>query len=553
MAVLSLGQIVGLIKAGQPEFITEAKEKQRLLNVHINGRGAVEYLKRIEGHENPGQFDLRKKFVIRNKYVFSNLLRPVDKVFQAKGGSRIVDVGNSERNKKTMDDLLSDVRHGLSIRAWIKKVQANKYYSDPAGFVFFEWKGGETFPTMKSIQSVQNYKTDGRLFEWILFAPEKRKQGDKELEGMFYRFVDDEKDIVIKQSGDSFTIANKFDEQLGVELEEIDEEANPWGRVPAIVNGSDLNDSMLYADSPVDSVIDLADKYMRNNTVKNIYEFLHGYPFFWMYAKKCSSCKGTGVDKKGDTCKDCGGHGMSMKKDVSDAYLLATPRDKDSPTLSPNVAGYVEPSVATWQEMRSELDWMWRAMHFTVWGTSFTEDKETATGEFLNVQPVNDRLNDFSDAFEDLESKMIDFIGEFYLGEVYKGNSVSYGRRYIMESPDKVWEKFMKAKLEGASPASLNNLYIQYLQSEFMNDSKTLAKMLKAMKLEPFVHKTIEEVRGIIDNLSFTKKLYFNEWWLRITEQEKLIGDLESMSKDLELYVQPYLSVNKETETVITQ
>lgn len=529
MAVVEIDEIKEIIIAEYPKFIKEAKNKQKVLNVHVNGRGVDDYLQKIEGHENKGQWDLRKKFAISNKYVMANLLRPVDKVFNAKGGSKTFNLSGGDKNEKVLKKHLSDVRFGKSIRNWIQTIQSNKYYSDPAGVVFFEWKDKETWPTLKSIQSIKNYKTEGRSLDWILFEGEERmdQRGEK-IEGLFFRFVDDEKDITLHHKAN--------DDITEVENENFE---NPWGRVPAITNSDLLNDELKYSDSPLDIVVELADKYLRNNTVKNIYEFLHGYPFFWKYAQKCESCKGTG-ERDGDDCGTCNGSGISLKKDVSDVFFLNVPRTKDAPNIAPDVAGYIQPSIETWGEMRTELKAMWKAMHFTMWGTSFTDEgdgkSQTATGRFLDAEPVNDRLGRFTDAFEDLEQKMTDFIGQFYLGDSYESTSINYGRRYMLEAPDVIWKKYQEAREKGAPQATLTHLLMQYFQSEFMSDVQTMMIHVKGMKVEPFVHKTVDQVKGAVDKSSLKDKIYFNDWWLTLDEQEIIVTKVDKLKKKLRKY-----------------
>ncbi len=529
MAVLEINEIIQIIKAGKPSFMREAQKKQKILNVHVNGRNVTEYLSKVDGFENESQYTLRKKFAISNKFVFANLLRPVDKVFTAKGGSRIYRLKGGEKTESEFRNKLTNIRYGMSVRKWIEKVQANKYYSDPAGMVFCEVSknGEDAFPTIKSIQKIRNYETEGRSVEWVCFEGEKRKNDKgEELPGDFFRFVDDAKDYIFHKDGED--VKQLEDETFDV----------VWGRVPAVINSDILNDELKYSDSPVDPVVELADKYLRTNTIKSIHEFLHGFPFFWMYQKKCETCKGTG-EINGHECPDCKGTGRSLKRDVSDVLLLNPPKNKDAPTIAPDVAGYVVPPLEIPKEQREELGWVWTAMHFTQWGTSYTpgDRGETATGRFLDVMPVNDRLGQFSDAFEDMESKIIDFIGEFYFPDAYEGNSISYGRRYLMEAPDEVWKKYLDAKQKGAPKSSLSHLLNQYYQSEFMNDIEMLNVMLKGMKIEPFVHNTIDQIRGFVDSATIRRKTYFGEWWVNLSEQYVLTTDLKRMRKDLDKWI----------------
>jgi len=543
MAVLEQEEIIQLIKAEEPGWIKEAKRKQKILNVHINGEGAAMYLNHLDDFENEKQYELRKKVVVSNKFVFANLMRPVDKVFTAKGGSKSYQISGGNVAVQAFKDHLKNVRYGKNLSKWIKDIQLNKYFSDPAGVVFFEWKDGKTWPTMKSIQRIRCYKTEGRDVDFILFEPETRQdtQG-KEMKGQFFRLIDDAYDYTFWKDGDHVELYVPEDGKP--EMYE-----NPWGKVPAIVNSNIMNHQLKYADSPCDIVVELADKFLRSGSIKNIYEFLHGYPFFWMYARNCPSCKGSG-EVDGSECKKCNGRGLYLKKDVSDVLFLNAPTKKDQPTLAPDVAGFVQPDLETWKELREELNWLFTAMYYTMWGAPQSikswADKATATEVSLEISAKNDRLGDFSDSLEEMEEKMSWFIGYFYFKEAYKWGSINYGRRYMMESPDVIWEKYLKAKQANAPITTLNHLLSQYYQSEFMNDMNMLSVMMKGMKLEPFIHNTTQELKDFITEEELKEKLYFGEWWASLDEDVILTATLKRL-KDL---FEKYLEEEKGVEIV---
>ncbi|MCK5342322.1 MAG: zinc finger-like domain-containing protein, partial [Candidatus Heimdallarchaeota archaeon] len=314
---------------------------------------------------------------------------------------------------------------------------------------------------------------------------------------------------------------------------------NPWGFVPAITNSNLLDSTLSYYISPVDAVMDLADNYLTNTSVKNIYGFLHGYPIFWAYVEPCRTCDGTGL-YEGNTCTTCGGDKHTFTKDVSDVIKLKPPKGTDEPVLAPDVAGYVEPSTATAPEMRTDLDWLWGLMHFTMWGTA-RQDKatnETATAAFIDVQPVNDRLNKFADAFEQTEKLMIDIIGKFYIRKNYQGVSVNYGRRFLVEPPDVIWKKYETAKKIGVSKAALNYLLIQFYQAEFKDDAKSMMVASKGVKHEPFIHKTDEEINKLpISDEDKLAKFYFNEWWIRLKQMDIITSDDDKLDKEFEKFL----------------
>jgi len=528
MSVLSFEDIKTLINQGKPKWIKEACVQHETLNVHINGDDVVEYLAKVGHYENERQYQLRKDFATSNKFVFENLLRPVDKIFSAKGGNRTYSASTKSKEQQ-LKTKLSDVEYGYSITDWIQKIQVNKFYSDPNGLVFFEVKDKETYPTIKSIERILNYKANGRYVEWVIFKPFKKTDvSGKQIDADFYRVVDDKFDYLVKKQGEILSI--------------VEDETYPvlFKRCPAIINSDLIDYELEMKKSPVDSVIELADHYLNTSSVKNIYEFLHGYPIFWAYVQPCKKCDGTKL-YEGVKCPECNGEGHTFRKDVSDVIKLKPPTSTEEPTLAPNIAGYVQPDLEVWKEQRIELDWIWGLMHFSMWGTALQEKtaNETATAAFLDVQPVNDRLNQLADSFEDMEKKMTEFIGYFYLNESFKGASINYGRRFLVESPDQIWNKYETAKEKGSPKVSLDYLLNQFYQAEFANDLESLTIAQKGIKLEPFVHKTDEEISGLTELAIDDKiaKYYFNEWFKSLVYEDILLKDIDTLKNEFETYL----------------
>jgi len=532
MAQKTFDEIVDIIKSGQPDWITEAIKEHKRLNVHINGKHTSGYLKTIDNIENPKQLSLRQKFLTTNRHVFANISRPIDKVFSAKGGGNIYNL-NTDSKEKKLTDKLGNIRHGKTIRNWIRDIQANKYYTDPCGLVFFEWNSEKTYPTIKSIKAIQNYYSDGRTVEWVLFNPIE----DEKLHTKTYRFVDDFKDYTISVKDELYTI---LEDKTYI---------NPFKEVPAIINSDIVNSDLTHNESPFELVLSLADHYLRTGTIKNINEFLHGYPIFWRYATDCQACGGTGMIE-GKTCGSCFGTGKNLNKDITDVINVERPGTGD-PILTPDLAGYVTPPIEVLGEMRLEQEGLMSLMELTLWGSKMAKDatNETATAAFLNVQPVNERLNGFSDAFEDMEKKMTDLVGKFYL-KIYKGSSIAYGRRYLIESPDVIWKKYETSRKSGVSKVALDYLLLQFYQSEYNNDIENLTVMQKSIKLEPFIHKTDEElVKLPVGTEDIKAKLYFNEWFKTINTFDLLTKEIKVLKNEFETYLKTKITLEPELKT----
>lgn len=522
--MILLEDIQKLIEAGRPDWIKQSEKESAKYNVHFNGIRVEDYLKPLNGWENKEQEQARKELVTSNRFLFENLTRPIDKVFSATGGNNIY-----PKNSKKILLAIENIRHGYSIKKWIQNIQAKQYYTDPNGLIFFEWTKEKTYPTVKSITNILNYETFGREVQWVIFQPDSKKDGE------YYRVVDEKFDYTYKWDGKTLTLIeeNTF--------------KNPFGKCPAIVNSDIIHFELNRKDSPFAPVIELADHYLRTGSVKNIYENYHGYPIFWAYGSPCKRCHGEGsinIDNEIVECPSCSGSGTSLKKDVTDMLKLKPPQSTDEVKLAPDVAGYVQPDLATWREQRTELDWLWQLMHFTTWGTSYKRDQQTATATWIDAQPVNDRLSQFSESFEDVEQKMTELIGLFY-NQSANDISINWGKRFMIERPDVIWEKYISAKEKGAPKTTLDYLLTQFYQTEYQNDKESLVTSLKRIKLEPFIHLTEKQVIEMgITGKDLMAKLYFNEWIKTLEEGYVFITKIEKLQSDFNTYVEQKIKEN---------
>lgn len=536
--ILEDQELFEILRNEAPDWVKTARKKANLYDIHVNGdeKKVKDYLAKIDTFENDKQLKLRQKMAVSNRFLMKDILRPIDKVFSAKGGVRKYDVSKSKR--ESFNDAIRNVKKGVSIQQYIKKTFAPKMLTDPSGVLFMEWDGEKTWPSQKSINEIHCYKADGRFVEFIVFAPHVRHNSDGEqLDGLFYRVVDEQSDRVYQVLEDEtprlLDDPNEFFE-------------NPWGRVPAIINSDLMDNTLTHYESPLNAIVEVADKYLRTNTIKNVHELLHGFPYFWMYAKNCQACKGTGYIQSADgerheTCSSCDGVGKSMKKDVSDAALLNTPKRKEDPVIAPDVAGYVVPPIEIPKEQREELNWLRDAMHFTMWGTTEERDgkkSETATGRYLDTEPVNDSLKAYSECFEQTEAAVVDFVGEYVAQSAYKGSTIIYGNRYMIEKPDQLWKKYLEAKQKKAPESILNQMYLEYLESQYSNDTRNLVTMHKAMKVEPFFHHTASEIKEQVPKSLYLQKIVFNEFWVTLEQDEIIQTEAAKLKEQLKSYAE---------------
>jgi hypothetical protein len=541
--ILDIEQIKKILTSDPNKAVIDfAQQMRRDLVVHVFGDGLSDYITQINTFENDYQYNARKKYGRSNKDIMERLTRPIDKVFSANGGSVFYDL--PEKQSQQLKNYLKNTENGLSLRKWIEQYWKPAYLADPMGLVFIEIdEKGEAYPTYKSSNEIKSYKLNGRHIDYVIFNVDKNEYSkyitvynDNNMlqKSIFYRVVDDEKDIIIKYDGN-------------VTIIEDETYVNYFGHVPSIINSDLPKIGTINFISPLDTIIEIANEYLRECSVKSVYKLLHGFPKYWEYQSQCSECKGTGL-VGGEKCVACGGTGVKLKQDVSDVKRLPIPTENDK-SIAPYVAGYIVPPIEAWARMNEELKDLETIMFTTLWGTKQLEnaDNNTATGKFVDTQPINERLYKFSDAAEVIETYITDNIATLYFGDLYKGSSISYGRRFQIESPDTLWEKYKNARLAGAPISALDDMLKEYLQAKFENHSIELQKQLKLMDIEPFVHYTMIQVQTLnITNLDKAKKLYFQDFIRTLTDNEIIILEKEILEQKLTEYAQEREAIIRE-------
>lgn len=520
-----------LIKAAQEYTIKQM--------MHVKGIKLDEYIQKTEAFEKDDVLTIRKKYAVSNKAMFARVHRPIDKVFSAKGGSQYYNVSGTAEDK--LKDKLKEIVMGYSLKQWLEIFWMPAAAYDPMGLVFIEIDAdGNPYPTYKSILDIYEIKYSGRGVEYVIFNVDNRPQAQQELTTAAkkqFRVVDDISDRIIELEGEDF---KEVPGQTHL---------NYFMKVPARVISNIYDPVRGMFISYDDDIIELADQFLREGSVKNIFKNYFGYPIKWEYQSACPSCKGEGV-LAGRTCADCNGSGVKSKSDPSETIRIPVPKDNTQPKLAPELAGYVTPDIQGWDKMTQELQLLEEIMFQTMWGTQQLQDdkkNQTATGKFIDTQPVNDRLNKFTDAYENMETFCVDMIGFVVIGPAYGGASITEGRRYMIETPDEIWQKLQSARKDGAPTAALYDLYNDYLQARYSANAMELEKMLNLAKIEPLPFAKYEEFGRLqqFPDQILRKKFWFESWVAQksnaqlLGNVDKLLQDFEAYCEKMELTIQP--------------
>lgn len=548
--ILSENQIKEiLLKNPNQALLTDAQKYSKKMRTHLYGENLEAELPVIDGFEEKGLRTLRVKYAKSNKDILARLKRPVDKVFSARGGSVYYNLPDTA--DKRARQLSSDVTKGYSIKQWLENYWKPHYLDDPSGVIFMEVMPSEqvalmkqrgksfVYPTYRSCEDIFDYLPNGSSLEYIVFKVTKaeKKQNNIDESVIVFRVVDDSFDYFVKVEGDQVSILKEHTFP------------NFFMKVPAILN-SDIIDptTPLKRLSLFDEVVELANAYLLKGSIRLTHDFLHGFPKYWQYSDSCETCHGNAF-VEGEPCKTCKGTGKSIMNKVSDAMLLTHPQAKDDPVIAPNVAGYVSPSKDYWEMSNGDLQMLESMMHFTVWGadpmpktqglsTDKTGDSKTATEIVSELKPQADRLHPITESAEKRHKFILDCLVQIQISQNYQGATVNYGKRYLLEGPDVIWQKYSDARTKGAAASVLDDLLLEYYEAKYDSDPVKLAIQTKLMKTEPFVHMTALQVKGLTpDENDYKAKLYFSEWLQTVGESEILLTDVAKLKEQLAAYV----------------
>jgi len=513
-----------------PQWVMDARKEHKELKALVTGENFTELLiKKFEKIESADREVARKKYSKDVRDLFSRVYAPRDNVFRASGGS-------------VSDDFTSDVvkdKYLKAIKNYKGQKSLNQYLQDyffiladvdPNGLIFTEYvEDKDIYPTYKSINDIRVYKSDGQLCEYIIFEPTDITVNNRPLKK--WRVVDDKKEYSLIQDGDTFypNEEGTFD--------------HPFGVVPSVILSSNQKTGSEIRISNLFPVVALAETYAQKKSVYTIYDVQCGFPDRWRYEKTCRTCHGTGKVGDGD-CGSCGG----KTRDVTDVNVLETPRE-DDPIL-PAMSGHVSPDFEYITISENTLEKQEDKIDATVWGTKRISDggNETATGRFIDIQPVENRLNTYSKLVEWVHNQLSIYVQSWINnGEVLDNQFYfAYGYRFIIESQDAIIERYSKSRQEGDNVTILDKALDEVILVKNQNNPQALKVAQKKRVVEPYVHQDINQVNEIFGSREAAKKVIFVTFW----EQADTDKEVDVLIKEFNTFFEASnLGIPKETET----
>lgn len=505
------------------KWVDEARKNHKVLKALVFGKDFHEVLiRQIEKIESAARAEARKRYSKDIRDMFDRVMQPRTSIFSASGGSVESNI-SSKQNKTKFLKHLTHFKGQKSIKKYLSEVFFRLEDTDPNGLIFMEYfKDENIFPTYKSINDIRDYISNGQLLEVVLFEPKTivHKTRGTWIE---WRVVDDKKDWRIKEQAGTFTV-----------IEDLTFE-HPFGKVPGIILSDHQKMGSELRISPLFPVEELSKDYARDKSIKTIYKFQHGFPRHWRYVKECRPCQGTGKNGT-EQCLVCDGKGEIQRNDITDVQTIALPRE-DDPIITPNVEGFVAPDLATWERFNEDMRDMEDLIESTMWGTRRLREggNETATGRFIDVQPVMNKLGIFTDNVEWVHNRLANWVLDWVNGKAQKEElfHITYGRRFIIESPDIILERYTESRIKGDNNTILDKQLDEYILSKYQTNPLLLEEMQKKRLVEPYIHQSIKEVNDIFGAAEADKIVLFVDFW----ETADISKSAEELKVDFEAFI----------------
>ena len=190
-------------------------------------------------------------------------------------------------------------------------------------------------------------------------------------------------------------------------------------------------------------------------------------------------------------------------------------------------------------------------MNLTIWGIETktrtkglqtsggaTNKTKTATEVINDMQPKADRLQLITEMAERRHKFIMDCMIKVAIQPNYTGSSINYGRRYMIESADSIWDRYSQARQDGGSVSILDELLAEFIDVKYASDPVGLDIQQKLLSVEPFVHLTIQQLQLLNPAFEdYNLKLYFSEWLATLHNSQLIVFDEEELRAELLIFV----------------
>lgn len=140
-------------------------------------------------------------------------------------------------------------------------------------------------------------------------------------------------------------------------------------------------------------------------------------------------------------------------------------------------------------------------------GTVSEKEAINETQVTANFESKTSVLNALKTNFELAQKFIEDTICKLRYGNAFISSSVNWGTEFYVFTITELYSKYKQAKENGASNSELDAISQQILEVEYRNNPLVLQRMLILKQLEPYPHKTLDEVLKLYEKKLIDEKL----------------------------------------------
>lgn len=140
-------------------------------------------------------------------------------------------------------------------------------------------------------------------------------------------------------------------------------------------------------------------------------------------------------------------------------------------------------------------------------GTVSEKEAINETQVTANFESKTSVLNALKTNFELAQKFVEDTVCKLRYGGAFISSSVNWGTEFYVFTVTELYSKYKQAKENGASNSELDAISQQILEVEYRNNPLVLQRMLILKQLEPYPHKTLDEVLKLYEKELLNKNL----------------------------------------------
>ena len=132
-------------------------------------------------------------------------------------------------------------------------------------------------------------------------------------------------------------------------------------------------------------------------------------------------------------------------------------------------------------------------------GTVSEKEAINETQVTANFESKTSVLNALKTNFEQAQKFVEDTVCKLRYGNTFLSSSISWGTEFYVFTVTELYAKYKQAKENGASNSELDAIAQQILEVEYRNNPLVLQRMLILKQIEPYAHKTLDEVLSLFE------------------------------------------------------